>query len=141
MGDNKIKVEFWSGGYPGGNFYYKSKEDAAEVERLKKEYLEKAVACMNETNADHVLYAIQYVGLLKRIAFYEPQPLTDDEFNMRFAYQGKRHIYAVHNPATGCDKSAGEDGNNNKDDEIAPAPASEEKPQEEQAPAEKNEPF
>lgn len=105
----KIKIEFWSG-YPGGRPLLYDKDTRENVDKLIYEYGQKAKDLMEETSADHVLYAIEHIGLMKRVCFYT-QPMTDEQFHTHFAYQGKRMIYAVHNPATGADKSSDADKN------------------------------
>lgn len=138
--EKKINVEFWMG-YPGKALYYKEKHDKDGVDALMKEYAEKAVACMKENNPDHVLYAIRHIGIFKRICFYEPQPMTNEEFNSHFAHQGDRQIYAIHNTAFDGNDDEKNEKDCKNDNDVTDAEPNAEKPQNEQVSEAQNDNF
>lgn len=97
----KIKIEFWNG-YPGGAPLLYDKDTMENIDKIMDEQRKKALDLIWETGADHVLYCIEHIGLMKRFCFY-CQPMSDEEFHKTFAYQGKRVIHALHK-GTVCTK-------------------------------------
>ena len=84
--------------FPDGKLLGEGKLSREELDRLIENYGQKAKDKMEETKADHVLYAIKKTGSFSKLVTLYCQPLTEEEFIKYFSKQGKRMIYAVHNP-------------------------------------------
>lgn len=70
----------------------------SEVQNKIQEFEQAAKKILEDTGADHVLYAIKYFDdncTLEEVKFYE-LPMTDEEFEDRVARQVRVQVYALH---------------------------------------------
>lgn len=77
---------------------YFGNSSKTELDDLIRQYGQQAKTLLEETNADHVLYAIQYYGVFNKVTRFYLQPMSDDEFIKNFSQFKKKLIFAVHNP-------------------------------------------
>ena len=80
-------------GYVGKDYMLK-----ADVSERIKEFEKIAKRLLQETGADHVLYAIKYFdecSNLEEVKFYE-LPMSNDEYEFRVARQVRVQVFALH---------------------------------------------
>lgn len=80
-------------GFVGKDYMLKS-----DVPDKIREFEKSAKQILEDTDADHVLYAIKYFdenSNLEEIKFYE-LPMTNEEFEDRVARQVRVQVYALH---------------------------------------------